>query len=257
MTLLQTPILKINLMAENALQKEVLFNEAMLSIDAIISGTVIDINNTPPGSPADGDVHIVGTSATGAWAGQANAIAFYYNGWQFFDPPSRFQVYDEATSSFWNWNGTAWVAGTLAATSLAGDSDVTITSPAIGQVLVYNGSEWVNSNKADLPAGSLLSSSGSLALDRANGEVQRLSLTGNVTAFTVANWPAAGQLGRLVLEVQNTGAYNITAWPSGTKWPGGTAPTVTSGSGKKDLFVLMTFDGGTTIYGSVGGQNYS
>ena len=233
MTLLATPVLGINLMAENALQKEVLFNEAMLTIDAIISGTVIDFNNTPPGSPSDGDVHVVGTSPTGVWSGEANAIAYYYNGWQFFNPPTRFQVYDLATSSFFNWNGTAWSAGLLAATSLAGDSDVTITSPAIGQVLVYNGSKWVNSNKADLPAGSLITATGSLALDRANGEVQRLSLTGNVTAFTVANWPATDQLGRLVLEIQNTGAYNIAAWPTGTKWPGGTAPTITSGLGQE------------------------
>lgn len=97
---------------------------------------------------------------------------------------------------------------------------------------------------------------GSVTLDRNNGEIQRMQLTGNVT-LAVSNWPAAGQLGRLVLEVQNTGAYNITGWPSGTKWPGGVTPTVTSGSGAKDIYVLMTFDGGTTIYASAAGQAFS
>ena len=135
-------------------------------------------------------------------------------------------------------------------------SDVTITSALTGQPIVWSGSHWVNSSKVDLPCGSLTAHTGSVTLDRSNGEVQRVQLTGNVT-LSVTNWPAAGQMGRLVLEMQNTGAYNITAWPSGTIWPGGVAPTITSGSGKKDIIILMSFDGGTTIYGSAAGQNYS
>ena len=135
-------------------------------------------------------------------------------------------------------------------------SDVSVSGAATGQVLTWNGTAWANRSKADLPCGSLTAHTGSVTLDRNNGEVQRVQLTGNVT-LSVTNWPASGQLGRLVLEIQNTGAYNITAWPSGTIWPGGVAPTVTSGSGKKDIIILMSFDGGTTIYGSAAGQNYS
>src|SRR5271166_2016050 len=150
---------------------------------------------------------------------------------------------NDPTAVFAGWDLLDPVIRAIQNFSLENLTDVTVTSAAAGQPLVWNGAAWLNTSKVDLPAGSLITSTGTVALDRNNGEVQRLSLTGNTT-LTVANWPAANQMGRLVLEVQNTGAFNIT-WPTGTKWPGGAAPTVTSGSGKRDLFVLMTFDGGT------------
>jgi len=102
-----------------------------------------------------------------------------------------------------------------------------------------------------------VTATGSLNIDHNAGEAVNMSLTGDVTSFAVSNWPASGRLGRLVLNVNNTGAYNITAWPTGTKWPSGVAPTITSGAGKKDCIILHTYDGGTTIWGSIAGQDYS
>lgn len=40
-------------------------------------------------------------------------------------------------------------------------------------------------------------------------------------------------------------------------WPGGVAPTVTSNSGSTDIYSFMTFDGGDSLYGVIGGQNFS
>ena len=37
----------------------------------------------------------------------------------------------------------------------------------------------------------------------------------------------------------------------------GIVPTVTNVAGKTDIYSFMTFDGGTTIFGVVGGQNFS
>ena len=109
----------------------------------------------------------------------------------------------------------------------------------------------------DLLAQTVTQSGGSIAINRALGEVVRVSLTANVTAITVTNWPASGNLGKITLLATNGGAFTSRGWPSGTITPRGTAPTLTSGSGKKDVFVLMSPDGGTTIYGSIAGQNYS
>jgi hypothetical protein len=88
------------------------------------------------------------------------------------------------------------------------------------------------------------------------GEVQKCSLTANST-IAVTGWPASGMWARIILDITNTGAFAITAWPSGTIWPGGTAPVITSGAGKRDVIILMTLDGGTTVLGSIAGQNYS
>jgi Collagen triple helix repeat (20 copies) len=102
---------------------------------------------------------------------------------------------------------------------------------------------------------STVTATGATTINWANGEVQQVSLTANAT-IAVSNWPASGNWAKLVLQIANTGAFNITAWPAGTLWPGGTLPTITSGSGKKDVIILATPDGGTTIYGSIAGQDY-
>jgi hypothetical protein len=96
---------------------------------------------------------------------------------------------------------------------------------------------------------------GAVTLDWTQGEVQKIALNGAAT-IAVTNWPAAGNWAKLVLKITKAGAYNVTAWPAGTIWPGGTAPTITSGAGKRDCIVLMTDDAGATVWGSIAGQDY-
>lgn len=109
---------------------------------------------------------------------------------------------------------------------------------------------------ADLPAYPQNAISGAVTLYRNYGEVQRLVVTGNVTSLTISDFGTAGVLCKLVLEIWNTGAFTLT-WPAGTLWPGGIVPVLTSGASEKDVYVLMTMDGGTTIYGTVVGQAYA
>lgn len=81
------------------------------------------------------------------------------------------------------------------------------------------------------------------------------TMTGNVTV-TVSNWPVSGKEGRanFYLKQDGTGSRTVT-WPAGVLWPGGVTPTLTTTANKTDVFVLITFDGGTTIYGFIAGQN--
>jgi hypothetical protein len=96
----------------------------------------------------------------------------------------------------------------------------------------------------------------SLSINAAAGGHVRLALGHNISvAFAVTNWPASGTLGRLMLEITNGGANNITVWPGTTIWAGGAAPTITSGNGKKDTIVLTSTDGGTNFRGYVVAQN--
>ena len=130
------------------------------------------------------------------------------------------------------------------------------TAVAIGDRLAYNGTSWVDEKPHGNLGAQSLTGNGTLSINRNLGEVVRLSLTGNVTAFSVSGWPTTGNLGRLVLEISSTGAFNINTWPTGTLWAGGTVPTITSGAGRRDLIILTTFNGGTTIYGAVAGQDF-
>lgn len=54
---------------------------------AIAISAVLALQNSPPGSPTDGDAYVVGTVPTGAWVGHANDIALYTpRGWVFAQP---------------------------------------------------------------------------------------------------------------------------------------------------------------------------
>jgi hypothetical protein len=86
--------------------------------------------------------------------------------------------------------------------------------------------------------------------------MQGMTVAGSLTvAFT--NWPGAGTLGELCLELVNGGAFVIT-WPS-VRWikPDGTftttfadaqQPLLASGT---DFVFFWTRDGGTTIWAKV------
>lgn len=86
----------------------------------------------------------------------------------------------------------------------------------------------------------------------ASGTVQILTLTGNCT-FTFPT-ATAGKSFTLLLRQDGTGGRTVT-WPAAVKWPGGTAPTITSTASRQDKYIF-TADG-TNFYGSNAGQNYT
>lgn len=79
-----SPDLGINLLAQGQATPDVTVNEAIILLQALLYGVKSLGDNTPPGSPTEGDSYVVGTSPTGAWAGKINKIAVYYGGsWRF------------------------------------------------------------------------------------------------------------------------------------------------------------------------------
>jgi hypothetical protein len=129
--------------------------------------------------------------------------------------------------------------------------------------ITNDNAQWLSTLFAALPyflAGqnqSVTASTSSLSIDMRKGWNIALSLGATVTSFAVTNWPATGTVGKLTLDITNTGAYNITTWPTGTLWASGGAPTISSGAGKKDTIVLTSTDGGTTFRAFVASQNLS
>lgn len=85
-----------------------------------------------------------------------------------------------------------------------------------------------------------------------DGSVQILTLTGNCT-FTFPT-ATAGRSFIMLLKQDGTGSRTVT-WPAAVKWPGGTAPTITSTASKLDKYIF-TADG-TNWYGSDAGKNYT
>ncbi len=145
---------------------------------------------------------------------------------------------------------TDWAA-TLApyALTTALSSYLPLTGGALSGGLTVGG-------PADLKTQTVTQSGAALAINRALGENCTLSLTASITGVTVTGWPASGVTGKVRLIVANTGAFSIAGWPAGTIWPGGIAPTITSGAGKIDIILLMSDNGGATVFGAVVGQDF-
>lgn len=98
-------------------------------------------------------------------------------------------------------------------------------------------------------------SSNTLTLDLSTANVFDVSLNANITTLTISNPPASGTSFTFVLQLTADGTARSVTWGASVKWPGGTAPTLTSTNGKVDTFVFMTDDGGTNWFAFTAGQN--
>ena len=99
-------------------------------------------------------------------------------------------------------------------------------------------------------------SSGTLTLNCSLGNVFAVSLNAAITTLTISNIPTTGNAFGITLAFTCDGTARAVTWPAAVKWSGGTAPTLTSTNAKVDIFVLTTWDGGTTWYAMIGGQNF-
>ena len=99
-------------------------------------------------------------------------------------------------------------------------------------------------------------SAGTLTLNLETSNIFTVSLNAAITTLTISNPPASGSGGSFTLIFTADGTPRSVTWPASIKWAGGTAPTITSASGKVDSFAFFTSDGGTTWQGYVGGQNF-
>ena len=99
------------------------------------------------------------------------------------------------------------------------------------------------------------SGSGTVTLDLTNGNVFQHTASGGNVTFAFSNPPASGKAGSLTLKwIQDSSDRTIT-WPGAVDWAGGSAPSVTSGSAKVDVYTFFTVDGGTIWYGFQAGAD--
>jgi hypothetical protein len=131
-----------------------------------------------------------------------------------------------------------------------------VTFTGASGTLNLNGSKMVGHTES---ANSVVSSSNVATLDVANNNYFYTTLTENITTVTLSGLPATGKFVSWAWEItQDAGAsgYTIT-WPAAVVWAGGTAPTLTATASAVDVISFWTRDGGTTVYGSVSGQDFS
>lgn len=86
--------------------------------------------NTPPGSPAEGQMWVVGTAPTGAWTGYANYFAKWLGAaWQFWAPTAGDEAKDLTGGLVWLYNSAGvWNANSLQTGAVRYDVAQTLTT---------------------------------------------------------------------------------------------------------------------------------
>ena len=113
-----------------------------------------------------------------------------------------------------------------------------------------------------VPVGS---SSGIINLDLTAGQTFTVTTTEDITEFRCTNFTSSMATAFTIKLVQGTTARNVGIDTFKTSagvsipvyWPGGIEPNVTKTGSATDIYSFMPFDGGSSLYGVVGGQNFS
>lgn len=145
---------RLDLNQENA---EFVVNDALNRIDAYAQPLVESVTNTPPGSPAEGDKYIVGTTPSGgsAFDGHASEVAIYFNGWIFVAPKEGWIFWVKNVNRFARYDATQWVQFLKAPTFSTGNRPVAgiltgahIFDTTLGIPIWYDGANWVDATGA-------------------------------------------------------------------------------------------------------------
>ncbi len=117
------------------------------------------------------------------------------------------------------------------------------------------GNTLVDRLQVDGQGGSTLvaegNKTGAVGIDLNTGNMHSMVMTGNVTLTLTS--PIVGFVYTLALKQDGTGGRTMI-WPASVKWAGGTAPTLTTGASKTDIFSLL-WDG-TNYFATQVGANF-
>jgi hypothetical protein len=98
-------------------------------------------------------------------------------------------------------------------------------------------------------------SAGTLTLNLNTASVFDVSLNSNITILTITNVQSSGLTSSFILILTADGTPRSVTWPESFRWPSGTAPSLSSENGKRDVFVFFTVDGGTSWQAFISGQS--
>lgn len=136
---------------------------------------------------------------------------------------------------------------TTFASANAGASNYTLTLPAATDTVATLAAAQTLTNKTATNmavTSQVLPVTATSAWNFSLGSWGTATLVNSITTLTFSNPPAAGTL-RWQITQGGAGSYTV-AWPASVKWPGGTAPTLSTAAGKVDMVTCQTFDAGTT-----------
>ena len=163
-------------------------NDTFNRIDQLIQAAVVDRLATPPGSPANGALYLIIATATGAWAGKENQLAYWLTSvgaWTYVTPREGMLIHVNDEDVYYKYTGSSW------AVFSAGMTNPMTTS---GDIIIGG-------------------SSGTPQRLAAGTETHVLTIVSGVPAWQAPSGGSGGDLLSALLnaEVSITGATTLTA----------------------------------------------
>ena len=249
------------LLTQSQGSKYLTHNEALIVLVAYRQGKS-QTETDPPPEPETGDAYIVAATATGAWAGHEDEIAYFFQGgWRFLPPLENMIIGVTDSGAYVEYDGTGsppgWeVLGVGPGIGVfTGLTDTPNSySGQGGKIVKVNGDEnaleFVASEATDRSTvTSVSSSSGVVTLNYALGDYFTLALTENVTSWVISNPPGSGKGFTLMVQITQDSTPRTVAKPGTTA--GGAALDVSTGSGDVDVLAITSFDNGSTLRSSI------
>lgn len=125
-------------------------------------------------------------------------------------------------------------------------------SAVITNSLTITGSLTVSGSQAYVALSPNGNTTSNTTINWNSGNVQNCTLNANPTTFTFSNGKS-GATYILIVKQNSAGSYTIN-WPGAVSWPGASAPTMTAGANKYDVYSFV-YDG--TTYFAASNQNYT
>ncbi len=113
MSMSETAKLALPLVQPAQAEKHVTVNDAFQRLDALAQISIDTAGGaTPPPAPVEGELHAIGSGATGDWAGRDGELGLYLNGgWMFVQPVVGWKGWRLDTASTVTYDGVDWVEG--------------------------------------------------------------------------------------------------------------------------------------------------
>jgi hypothetical protein len=204
-------------------------NTLITSAGLTVNGATIANNSGVYAATVNAASHTVGTSFT-ANATLVNAAAVNVTG------QVNTATFYAATSAN---VGTVF---TVNSTALAASANLAMANNHIVSPTLKAYSEFAVTNT---------NVTSTFTVDLSVSNIFNVTLTGNTT-FTFSNPATSGTTSNFLLAIKQGGSGSYTAtWPASVKFPNNSTPSLTTTVGKFDIFNFITFDNGTSYFGSL------
>jgi hypothetical protein len=106
----RTPNLDLPYILPSQAQKHVTHNEALQVLDGLVNASIVGEDISPPSSPQEGDLWLIGSPAVDEWNGKEGMLALRIDGaWIYLTPAAGWRAWFDSEQQIKLFDGSQWI----------------------------------------------------------------------------------------------------------------------------------------------------